>query len=340
MFAMCAILAALGWSPKSGVADTVSDAFKGRTVTIAIGFGPGGGYDTYGRILARHLGKHIPGNPSVVAQNMPGAGSIKVANYTYNAAPRDGMFIGMFTAQTALEPLFGNANARFKTVEFTWLGNMNRDVGSCGAWHTVGITSLHDLLNRQTEVVFGSTGPSTNGHQHAQILMSMLGAKVKLISGYKGIKDVNLAMQQGEVHAACGMSGSAIQAAFAPEVEKGDIRIFVQFGRQNVVLFGGATNFYSLLKSEEDRKVADLFFGPSELSRPFAAPPGLTAGTATALRKAMMDTLADPALLADAKRTRNTIDAMSGEEVAGLFATFYDTPKTIVQKALEIMGRK
>lgn len=335
----CTAAAALTLVAGSAAADPIADFYRGRTVTIAIGFGPAGGYDTYARILARHLGDHIPGKPSVVAQNMPGAGSMKLANYVYNVAPKDGTYIGMFSAQTALEPLYGNANARFDTAKFTWIGNMHRDTGACGAWHATGISGLQDLLNSKRDVIFGSTGASTNGHQHALILKSMLGAKVKLISGYKGIKDVNLAMQQGEVQAACGMSQSATQAAFANEVESGKIRMFVQFGRHNVPFFGKATNFYSLLKTDEERQIADLFFGPGEISRPFTAPPSLNQEMSKALRGAMMAAMADPALLADATKTKNAVEPMSGEEVSALFAAFAKTPPAIVKKAMAIIGR-
>ena len=337
--AACIAAAALVLNTTASAADPIADFYRGKTVTIAIGFGPAGGYDTYARILARHLGDHIPGKPNVLAQNMPGAGSMKLANYVYNVAPKDGTYIGMFSAQTALEPLYGNANARFETAKFTWIGNMHRDTGACGAWHSTGIASLQDLLKSDKEVIFGSTGASTNGHQHALILKSMMGAKVKLISGYKGIKDVNLAMQQGEVQAACGMSQSATQAAFANEVERGQIRMFVQFGRENVPFFGKATNFYSLLKTDEDRQIADLFFGTGEISRPFTAPPGLRAEITAALRGAMMATLADPGLLADARKSKNDISPMSGEEVAARFAAFAKTPPAIVKKALAIIGR-
>lgn len=321
-------------------ADEVADHFRGRTVSILIGFSPGGGYDLYARMLARYYGKYIPGNPNIVPQNMPGGGSLKVANYIYNAAPKDGATLGMFAAQAALEPLFGNPQAKFETVKFAWIGNMNRDVASCGAWKTSGIETLDDLLKSEKEVVFGATGQGATSGQHAMLLKAMVGAKVKLVQGYKGIKDVGLAMQRGEVHASCGLVQSAINSAFVSELESGDLRIFVQFGRQNVRMFGKATNFYTALKSEEDRQLADLFFGQTEISRAFAAPPGTPAPIVAALRKAMVEVLKDPALIADAKKTRNDIVPMTGEEVTQAYARFYRTPPALLQRAKELMGRK
>ena len=321
-------------------ADAVADFFRTRTVNILIGYGPGGGYDTYARILARHLGKYIPGNPNVLPQNMPGAGSMKVANYIYNAAPKDGTALGMFSAQTALEPLFGNKQAKFETVKFAWIGNMTRDVASCGAWRTTGIASLQDLLKSEKDVLFGSTGSGTTTGQHALILKSMLGAKVRIISGYKGIKDIGLAMAQGEVHASCGMVQSAIHSAFESDLQRGDLKIFVQFGHRNVPLFGNATNFYTMIKNDEDRTLADLFFGQSEISRPIAGPPGMPPATVAVLRKAMMDALKDPGMIADAHRTRNEIIPMTGDEVTRMFAAFYATPPALVKKAMAIMDRK
>jgi len=137
-------------------ADEVADFYKGKTVSLLIGFGVGGGYDTYSRLLARHYGRFIPGNPNVVPKNMPGSGGLKVANYIYNVAPKDGTYLGVFLASTALEPLFGGVKGKFKTTGFTWIGNMNHEIFACGVWKSSGVTKFDDM--RRKEIIFGSTG--------------------------------------------------------------------------------------------------------------------------------------------------------------------------------------
>ena len=321
-------------------ADAVADFYKDKQLTIVVGYGTGGGYDTYTRLLARHMAKHVPGNPTIVIQNMPGAGSLRAANYLANVAPKDGSMLGVFSAPTALEPLFGNDKAQFETVKFAWIGNMFRDTAACGTWHNSGIKSLKDVVDAKTEIAFGATGPGSYGNQHALVLKSMLGAKLKVITGYKGIKEVGLALERGEVQAACAMALSTSKATFDANVKSGELKYLVQFGKNNVPYFGDAVNFYSLLKTDDERQVADLFFGQSEIARPLIGPPGLPPAFIEALRKAMATALNDPALLADAAKIGIDIEPVSGEDTAQSFAEFYKTPSAVVNKAKAIMGRK
>ena len=336
---LASCLLAVGGSGQP-MADEVADFYKGKQLTVVVGYGTGGGYDTYTRLLARHIAKHIPGNPTVVIQNTPGAGSLRAANYLANVAPKDGSTLGVFSAPTALEPLFGNDKAQFETVKFAWIGNMFRDTAACGTWRNSGIGSLKDVIDAKNEVAFGATGPGSYGNQHALVLKSMLGANLKVITGYKGIKEVGLALERGEVQAACALALSTSKATFDKNVKSGELKFLVQFGKMNVPYFGDATNFYSLLKTDEQRQVADLFFGQSEIARPLIGPPGLPATFTAALRKAMAEALKDPALLEDAAKIGIDIEPVSGEETAQSFADFYKTPSAVVQKAKGIMGRK
>ena len=340
LYACAAAAAALATGSVPALADAVADFYKGKNLTIAIGYAPGGGYDTYTRVLARHFSKYIPGNPQIVAQNMPGAGSMKVANYVYNVAPKDGTFLGVFSAPTALEPLFGNKNAKFETVKFNWLGNMFRDTHGCATWHNSGIKSLQQIIDSKTPVVFGATAAGSYGNQHALVLKNMVGANLKVITGYKGIKDVGLALQRGEIQAACAMAVSTVKSAFKSPMEKGEMKMLVQFGKKNIPFMQNATNFYSMLKTDEERQVADLFFGQSAIARPVAGPPGMKPEFVAALRKAMADALKDPALVADAAKIGIDIEPETGEEVDQAFADFYKTPPAVVAKAKAVMGRK
>ena len=336
---LCALVAMTGVMLAGPVrADAVADFYKGKAVSLLIGFGVGGGYDTYSRVLARHYGKHIPGNPTVVPKNMPGAGGMKVANYLYNAAPRDGIYLGVFAASTALEPLFGGKNAKFETTKFTWIGNMNQDVASCGVWHSSGLTKFSQMLEK--EVIFGSTGRAAITSQHAKVLKNVLGAKLKIIYGYKGTKGINLAMRRNEVNASCGLFLSSVKSRWDRDVKEGKLRVLIQFGRKNVPYFGNAVNIYDLVKSDQEKQTLDVIFRQSEIGRPVAGTPGIPAARAAALRNAFNATMKDAAFLADAKKTRLRIDPMDGNQVVALFNSFYAMPKSVIAGAKKAIGRK
>ena len=337
ILASCAALAALvTGAALDARAEAVSDFYKGKSINIYIGFGPGGGYDVYTRMLARHLGRFIPGNPNVVPQNMPGAGGLKAAAYVYHAAARDGLSLAMFGGFTGLEPLFGNDQANFDPVKFTWIGNMNRDVSSCAVWNAAGFDRFSDIMQRQ--IVFGSSGKASTTSQHALVLKNMLGAKVKVIEGYQGTNDINLAMKRREVDASCGIYLSSALTSYEQDLRNGNMRILVQFGRQNVPSFGDAVNLYDLLKTDREKQVADLIFRQGEIARPIAGTPDIPADRASALRTAFMQTMKDPAFLAEAAKVSMPIDPMTGEEVARLFEPFYAAPKSIVERAKFVMN--
>jgi tripartite-type tricarboxylate transporter receptor subunit TctC len=332
--ALAVLLAATAAVPAQ--ADAVADFYKGRQLTLQVGFGAGGGYDTTTRLVSRHFGKHIPGNPTVVVQNVPGAGSMKVANATFNVSPKDGSVLGVFASSTALEPLFGNKKAKYDPRKFEWIGSFHRDIASCGVWKGAGqgIKSLPDLINAKKTVLFGSTSPTAITSQHPQFLKHMLGANIKVIYGYKGTKDVSLAMMRGEVNGSCGMFESSVRGAFDQHVKSGELKIITQFGRdRSVSYFTDATRMYDLLKTKEQKQIADVIFRQTELARPLAAPPGTPMDRVAALRKALMDTMKDPALIADGKRIRIVFDPVSGEETAQIFNDFYNTPAALVKKA-------
>jgi tripartite-type tricarboxylate transporter receptor subunit TctC len=321
-------------------ADTVADFYKGKQITVVVGYGPGGGYDVYTRLLLRHMPRYVPGNPTMVVQNMPGAGSLRAANFVTNAAPKDGTSLVVMGAPAALEPLFGNNEAKFETLKLNWLGNMIRDTAACGTWHNSGITSLDDIIKAKTPVVFGASGTGSYSNHHALVLKHMVGANLRVITGFKGIKDMGLALERGELQAQCALALSTAKAAFDGNVKRGELKFLVQFGKQDHPYFGGAPNFYRMLKTEEQRQVADMFFALSEIARPLVGPPGMPAPIVAALRKAMADAVADPAFRAEADKAGLPIEFVSGEDTAQVFAALYKTPPTMVQKAREIMGRQ
>jgi tripartite-type tricarboxylate transporter receptor subunit TctC len=333
------VAAALASAPVA--AQSAADFYKGTTVSVIIGFPAGGGYDTYGRVLARHLGNHIPGKPTVVAKNMPGAGALKAANYLYNSAPKDGSEIGIIASSTLMEPLMGNEQAHFESTKFSWIGSMSQDVGFCGVNpKKSGITSFDQWLAKKTEIIFGASGPAAITYQHPMVLKNVLGANARVISGYQGTKDVSLAMQRGEVTGICGMFVSSVSSQYHPLIESGDMTLVIQMGPEKTDVFGKIPSVFDYAKTDEQRKVLQIHFGQLKLARPFMAPPGVPIDRLAGLSKAFADSLKDPGLLADAKKAQIDISYVSGDAARKLLAQFADYPKAALEKAKHAMGRE
>jgi len=315
-----------------------SHFFAGKTVTVVIGLPPGGGYDAYGRLLQRHFGDHIPGRPRVVATNMPGAGSLAAANYIYNTAPSDGTVVGIFSSSAAMEPLMGDKQAKFNPSKFGWVGSMSQDVSYCGVWAKPGVpTTFKEMLKKQ--IVMGAGAPAAITYQHPMVLKNVLGAKFKIIPGYRGTADLNLAMQRGEINASCGMFSSSIETHWANELKSGKLKLFLQMGAKRSHEFGNVPSAFDFAKSAQDKSVLDLEFGSLLLSRPVATSPKIPAQRLEILRKAFLATMKDKSFLADAKKMGLTIDPAPGAQVKKLLARFSAFPPQILQKAQHAIGR-
>lgn len=331
-----ALLAIASLSKAASAASPMEDVYKGKSITLLIGFGPGGGYDTYARLLARHLQRFVAGEPTIIPQNMPGGGGLTVTNYLYNASQPDGYTIGMFGPFTGLEPLYGNKNARFDITKFTWIGNMDVDAGICVSWHASGLANFADTLKK--EIAFGSSGKGSTTTQQVLFLKNMLGSKVRLVLGYQGSNEIRLAMRRGEVGATCGLYRSNAVTDLAQDLKSGDIKILIQFGRQSLEEFGDAVNAYDLLKTDEDKQVADIILRANESARPVAAPPGVPLDRATELRTAFSKTMKDPVFLQDAKRMSLPIHPTGADDVANMFKELYSAPPAVVERAKTIMA--
>ncbi|MFQ6016959.1 MAG: Bug family tripartite tricarboxylate transporter substrate binding protein, partial [Kiloniellaceae bacterium] len=196
--------------PATAGADAVADFYKGKTITLFVGYSPGGGYDTYARTVARHMGKHIPGNPDFVVKNRPGAGSMKLANEMYAAVPKDGSVIGIIGRGQVMEPLFGTEQAKFDPSEFNWLGSANNEVSVCVSWHTSPVRTVQDLMTQQ--LIVGGTGPGADTDTFPKVLNNVIGTRLKLVTGYPGGNDILLAMERGEVDGRCGYSWSSAKS--------------------------------------------------------------------------------------------------------------------------------
>ena len=296
-------------------ADTVSDFYKGKTLSLIAGFPPGGGYDTYVRVLARHYGRFIPGQPSVVASNMPGAGSLSAANHIYSKAVPDGLSLAMFASSAAMEPLLGNKAALFDAIKFSWIGSMSNDVAYCGVWQGAGLpATFAEMMTKET--IFGGGAPAAITYQHPMVLKTVLGANMRVIPGYAGSRDINLAMQRGEVNGACGLFGSSIKASFSDEVKTGRLKIVIQMGNKKSDEYGAVPSVFDYAKTDLDRAVLDVHFRQLLLGRPWAGPPGIPADRLKALREALTATMKDPDFLAEANKSGLDIDPASVEELS------------------------
>jgi tripartite-type tricarboxylate transporter receptor subunit TctC len=319
-------------------AETAAEFYKGKTVTLIAGFPPGGGYDTYVRVLARHYGRFLPGQPSVVASNMPGAGSLTAANNIYAKYAPDGLALAMFASSAAMEPLIGNKSALFDPAKFSWVGSMSQDVAFCGVWqHPGGATTFEEMLTKET--VIGGGAPAAITYQHPMVLKNVLNAKFRVIQGYKGTRDINIAMQRGEVNGTCGMFGSSVKAQFSNEVKDGRMKLFIQMGSKRSDEFGKIPSVFDYAKTDEDRAILQFHFGQLLLGRPLAGPPGIPADRLAALRTALFATMKDPQFLAEAGKAGLDIDPVSPEQVHALLKQFAAFSPAILVKAKEAMGR-
>jgi tripartite-type tricarboxylate transporter receptor subunit TctC len=331
------VIIALICSAAPARADGVADFYKGKTITIQVGYGVGGGYDLVARVIAQFYGKYIPGNPHVIVENVPSAGGLKVANSIYNTVAKGGLTLGVFVSNAALEPLFGNEQAKFDATKFAWIGSMDTDLTSCAVWKGagVGIGTLSDLLRTKKTISFGSTSETAPTSLYPLFFKKALSAPIKVINGYAGTSDIMIAMQRGEVAATCGLFESSVRGSFLQYLKAGDLKPFVQITLgEKSPLFGDATPILEAVPSDDMRKIAQLVFGPSILTRPLAAPPGTPGDRVAALRTALLETAADKEAMAAAQSVMGAaLHPKSGEEVSRLMAEFVSTSPELVKKA-------
>ncbi len=328
---LIAILVAGDASSQPAADETVADFYRGKSLNIVVGHEAGTGYDFFGRTLARHITRHLPGNPSAVPQNMPGAGGLRAANWLYNVAAKDGTVVSVLAPETALKPIFGDAAASYEPAKFTWIGNMDESIATCTVTARSGITAIEQLFARET--VFGATGVAAPTSKFAYALVNFLGARIKVVQGYKGSNDLRIALNRGEIEGACGPSHSTLKTQWKDDIESGRIRVLVQFGLKKLPELAGAAHIYDYAKSNEDRAVFDVAFGPHLLGRPVIAPPGMPADRANALRTAFMRTMQDAELLAEISRLGLEVRPSSGNEVEALVARFAAFPKSVIERA-------
>jgi tripartite-type tricarboxylate transporter receptor subunit TctC len=314
--------------------------FAGKQIALLIGTTPGGGYDAYGRALARHLGRHVPGNPTIVVRNMPGAGGIALANHLYNRAPRDGTEIATTQNGLPFEKLFfmsspGGANALFDSTKFSWLGSMTQTVFVTVTWHTTPIKTLQDAM--ANEVILGASTTSADSYVLAMLSNNLLGTKFKVVTGYAGANEVDLAVENGEVHGEAGKDWTTLTSTRPQWIRDKKINILVQMGMKPHAGIAGVPMAIDLARTPEDRRIMEIVFAKFGMSRPFMAPPELPPERLDVLRRAFDATLADPAFLAEAQKLGMEINPVRGEDVEALVKRIMATPPALAERAREAL---
>jgi tripartite-type tricarboxylate transporter receptor subunit TctC len=327
-------------SPSAAQSPSAVETFyKDKKVRMLVGYGVGTGNDLYMRLLARHIGKHIPGRPTIVPENMPGAGSMVMMNYLYNVAPRDGTVIGVPSRNLAIEPLLGNEQARYEAPKFNWLGSMSREVSTCLTWHTSGINTIEDATRR--EVPVGATGAPADSNILPKLLNAVLGTKFKTVLGYPDSAAVGIAMERREIDGYCSFTWSAIKSARPQWIAEKQINVLLQLSLSRHPELPDVPLVTDLARDEASRQIFALAFGTQKMGRPAAAPPGIPANRADALRQAFDATMTDPEFLEDSRRSALEVDGpISGKEVETILKQIYGTPKELIAKFEAIRNEK
>jgi len=330
-------LAAANLQAPSAKADETTDFYRGKAVTLLVGYSAGGGYDIYARTIARYMGDHMPGSPKIVVQNMPGAGSISSANYLYGVAVKDGSIFGTFGRGVPMEPLIGIAKTQYDATKFTWIGSAADELSVCAVTQKSGIKTFEDVLKR--DVAVGGEGSGSDPDTYAMMVRGILGARLKLVTGYPGGNDMTLAIERGEIDGRCGWSWGSIKAT-RPEWAQGPNRL-------NILMVMSSARHEELhdipaviekAKNERERQIINLVVSRQTIARPFAAPPALPPARRDALRKGFDATMKDPRYIAEAKSLSLDVAPVTGAEIEKLIQTLYATPKDVVEQARAVIA--
>lgn len=331
---IAAVVAGLGVG-NPAQSESVEEFYRGKTIELIVPFGAGGGYDRYARLLAAHMGRHIPGNPVIVPKNMPGGGGLVATNHLYSVAPRDGTVFGTLERGIAVMPLLAPDDViEFEPRGFNWIGSLNTEVSTCVSWHTSPVKTWDDLL--ETELLIGGTaGARSEGNAFARVLRSVFGARLSLITGYSGSNEVLLAMERGEVEGICPWSWSSAKSRRPEWIRDGQVNILVQLALEKHPELPDVPLVMDLAETDEQRQMLTLLLSRLAMGRPFAAPPGVPEERVRALRNAFDATVRDPEFLAEAELVKLEINSISGEQIDELLRSVYETPEDVVAMARE-----
>lgn len=309
-------------------ASAADDNFKGRNISVIVGFSAGGAYDLYARVLGRHMGRNLPGGPTLVVQNMPGAGGIKAASYLYEIAPKDGTSFGTFARGVTIAPLFGEGT--FDSTKFNWIGSVTDDVNVCLSWHTSPVKTWNDLLTKPFTVA--GQGPQADPNIYANLVKNLFGAPIKIVTGYPGTTEIGLAMERGEVDGVCAISYSTVKTTFSDKIKNKQLNIIFQAGQKASSDLPNVPLLIDLARDARQRDILKLVMGVQGMARPFVAPPGVPDDRRDLLRAAFAKTMQDPEFLSEAKKLNLEVNPKQGVDVNLLVDEIYRTPKDVVEQ--------
>jgi tripartite-type tricarboxylate transporter receptor subunit TctC len=316
---------------------SVESFYKGNTINVYVGFSPGGSYDFYGRLFARHMGKHIPGHPNVVLQSMPGAGSLRAANYLYNVAPKDGTGLGVVTQTVMLEESFQTPGVQYKATEFTYVGRMTAVLETMISWHAAKAQNIYDV--RKYETAAGGTGSTSPTEGYPRLLNAFAGTKFKIVSGYGGTTEIMLAMERGEVDALENSWNSIIRTK-QEWVDSRKINVLIQASLERTKVLPDTPTLVELGNTPEDKAALAFYTSSAAVSRSMLATPGIPPERVKALRDAFTATTHDPEFLAEIKQSKSEFDPASGEYLQELAKKVAATPKEVVERTANALRAK
>jgi tripartite-type tricarboxylate transporter receptor subunit TctC len=329
-----AALALLAGGAAAALAQSPADFFRGKTVSLLIGFGPGGEDDLWARTVARHWMTHIPGHPNVVPVHAPGSGGLLVANRLYNTSAKDGTVLGMINRGIVFEPLLGGQGAQFDALKLNYIGSPGRDTTVCAARKDAAVQSMQDLYSKELSV--GGTGSGADTAIYPEFLAALLGMKLKLVKGYQGSHEIQLAMERNEVQGICLAYDSLSRGNIA---RTGGINVLLQAALTPDPRVKDAPMVIEAARSVEDRQALELFFARAAMGRPFVAPPSVPADRLATLRTAFDAALADPAFLEDARKQNLNVVPVSAREMTEVVGKAYRTPPAVVRRTIRALGR-
>jgi len=338
MLKLFCLLAVMGVTFLSSGNASADDFYSGKTVRIVVGFSAGGGFDTYARAIARHMGKHIPGNPSFIVENMTGAGSLVAANHVYKVAKPDGLTIGHFIGGLFLGQVLGQKGIEFDARKFEYIGAPITDHVVCALTKASGITSLEKWMASKTPVKMGGIAPGTSTPDNAtRILKAALGLPIQLVTGYKGTANIRLAAESGEVAGGC-WGWDSVSVTWRKALDSGDAIVVLQANRKTHPDLPNVPQAMKYVKSDEGRRLIEVgIYGDSETVRTYTLPPGTPKARVQLLRNAFEATLKDPEFLADAKKSKLNVDPITPEEIEKDIAGLFKLDPALLKKLKEVL---
>ncbi len=329
-YSVCAALVAASGAK----AESAEDFFKGRRLTMLVGYGAGAGYDVYARGLVRYYEKHIPGNAKFIVKNMPGASSLKMLNYLANISPRDGSEMGAPARGLFMEPLFGNKSATYDGRDFSFIGSIGKETPLCFTWHTSGITTIQQAMKQ--EVVVGAGGGPSSSNIFPRVLNGIIHTKFKIISGYKGSGGIGLAMERGEVQGYCSFGWTSLKSARGDWIKKKQVNILLQVAVTKNAELPNVPLVTELVNSEDDLAALKLVFSDTDMARPINGPKNVPKDRLKLLRTAFQATMNDPEFRTYAAKHGLEVDPISGEQVAAIIDSIYKTPRKVVERIIAL----